>query len=333
MSNRSDAYLRKLRTYAAPDYWRRVVALHGLRGLGSEMARILAPPDRTERRAPRPDHVDFSDLTSNPGKAIRLALESGNSITPMLEVPMSSLRKTHLGISIDDTVSNPFTRSVVDYLSGKHTVYDGSALERFYQSWRPETLARFVGVVADERAPLSRPVIVGDLPWDPYRNVDQLLRHRDVYELDRLAKFGRARNGRHGYDYFGPTSPALGEYRFKKHCRVARSIVDEGFDPTVHIIDAQLLAGEPSWALIVRDGKHRTTALAAIGAQRVVVSLPSTYPVIRRQDAPTWPGVVAGLYTIGQALEVFDRFVAGRPPSSFPTSTARADVPQADHSV
>ena len=140
---------------------------------------------------------------------------------------------------------------MADYLSGKHTIYDGSVLQRFYESWRPETLARFVGVVADERAPLSRPVIVGDMPWDPYRNIDELLRERDVYELDRLAKFGRARNGRHGYDYFGPTSPALGEYRFKKHCRVAQSIVDEGFDPSVHIIDVQLFTGGSS------SGAHR----------------------------------------------------------------------------
>ncbi len=327
MQRRSDAYLRKLQTYAAPDYWRRVVALHGLRGVGSEMARILAPPDNTEPGAPGPDHFDFSHLTSNPGEAIRLALGNGNSITPMLEVPMSSLRRNHLGISIDDTVSNPFTRSVADYLSGKHTGYDGSVLQRFYESWRPETLARFVGVVADERAPLSRPVIVGDMPWDPYRDIDQLLRERDVYELDRLAKFGRARNGRHGYDYFGPTSPALGEYRFKKHCRVAQSIVDEGFDPSVHIIDVQLFTGGSSSALLVRDGKHRTTALAAIGIQRVVVSLPSIYPVIRRQDASTWPGVVAGLYTVEQALEVFDRFVEGRPPASFPSSATGAVLP------
>ena len=101
MQRRSDAYLRKLQTYAAPDYWRRVVALHGLRGVGSEMARILAPPDNTEPGAPGPDHIDFSHLTSNPGEAIRLALGNGNSITPMLEVPMSALRRNHLGISID----------------------------------------------------------------------------------------------------------------------------------------------------------------------------------------------------------------------------------------
>lgn len=317
----ADTYLRKLRTYLSPGYWRRVIAVHGVPGVGAELARILGPAAKNQLESPGRDHVDFSTLTSDPDEALRLARATGGLIIPMLEVPLSSLRRNHLGISIADPNANPFTRSVTDYLSGESTEYAGSVLNRFYESWQPRTLAEFVGVNADGHSSLSRPLIVGDMPWDEYRGVDQLLRERDVYELERLAKFGHAPSGRHGYDYFGPISKALGEYRFKKHCRVARQIVDVGFDPADHLVDVQLLVGDGAWALLVRDGKHRTTGLAAIGVQKVRVSLPGAYPVIRRDEVAVWPGVHAGLYSVEQALEVFDRHVKGEPPIGWPDLT------------
>jgi len=65
--------------------------------------------------------------------------------------------------------------------------------------------------------------------------------------------------------------------------------------------------------------KHLSTiAMAALGVRSVVVSLPWDYPVIRRSDVETWPGVASGLYRVDEALQVFDRFVEGRAP--YPTS-------------
>jgi hypothetical protein len=318
MSTRAEAYLRKLRTYFAPRYWRLVVSVHGARGVPREIARIVSPTKRTPSPAAGTEHIDFSEQTTDPDRAIALAAQRGPDVTAMVRVPMSSLRRSHLGVCIDDPRTNPFTRAVTDYLSGERTDYADSILPRFYQSWQPTTLAEFVGVDVDEDSPLSRPLIVGVLPWEPVRGIEELTHERDAYELDRLAKFGPAPEGTHGYDYFGPTSDALGEYRFNKHCRVAASIAESGYVPSDHIIDVQLMAGEGSWSLLVRDGKHRTIAMAALGVQSVVVSLPWDYPVIRRSDVETWPGVTSGLYQIDEALEVFDRFVEGRAP--YPTS-------------
>jgi hypothetical protein len=221
---------------------------------------------------------------------------------------------------------------VAEYLSGECTDYARSTLRRFYDSWQPTTLAEFVGLEVDEDSPLSRPLVVGELPWEPARGMEELFHERDAYELDRLAKFGPAPEGTHGYDYFGPTSEALGEYRFKKHCRVAASIAENGYAPSDHIIDVQLMAGQGSWGLLVRDGKHRTVAMAAIGVDSVVVSLPWTYPVIRRSEVEAWPGVTSGLYQVDEALQVFDRFVEGR--ASYPTSYLQSvGAPQFDGGV
>lgn len=318
MSIRADAYLGKLKTYLAPRYWRLVVSVHGARGVPREIARIVSPTKKTLSPASDTEHIDFSDQTTDPNRAIVLAAQRGPDVTAMVRVPISSLRRSHLGVRIDDPRTNPFTRAVTDYLSGERTDYADSILPCFYESWQPTTLAEFVGLDVDEDSPLSRPLIVGVLPWEPVRGIEELTLERNVYELDRLAKFGLAPEGTHGYDYFGPTSDALGEYRFNKHCNVAASIAQNGYAPSDHIIDVQLMAGEGSWGLLVRDGKHRTIAMAALGVQSVVVALPWDYPMIRRSDVETWPGVASGLYRVDEALEVFDRFVEGRAP--YPTS-------------
>ena len=327
MSKRFAAYQKKLKTYLAPAYWRLVVSVHGARGIPREIAHIISPTKKTQSPASATEHVDFSDRTTDPDRAIVLAAERGRDVTAMVRVPMSSLRRSHLGVAIGDPSTNPFTRAVAEYLSGECTDYQNSILHRFYKSWQPTTLAQFVGLDADEDSPLSRPLVVGVLPWEPVRNVEELLHERDAYELDRLAKFGPAPEGTHGYDYFGPTSDALGQYRFSKHCRIAASIAENGYAPSDHIMDVQLMAGDGSWALLVRDGKHRTIAMAALGVESVVVSLPWIYPVIRRQDVKSWPGVASGLYRVEEALEVFDRFIEGRP--AYPLSYARSlDLPQ-----
>lgn len=328
MSKRTDAYLRKLRTYLAPSYWRLVVSVHGAAGVPREISRILSPTKKKQAPSRAHEHVDFSDRTADPGQAMVLAREQGGDVIAMVRVPMSKLRRDHLGTAIDDQAANPFTHAVAEYLSGECTEYPGSVLRRFYQSWQPTTLAQFVGVeTGTERSELSRPLLVGTLPWEPARTLKEVTHERNAYELDRLAKFGPAPEGRHGYDYFGPTSDALGEYRFEKHCHVARSIADGGYAPRDHIIDVQLMAGEESWVVLVRDGKHRTTAMAALGIDSVVVSLPENHPVIRRQDVNSWPGVASGLYRVEEALEVFDRFIEGRP--AYPLSYARSlDLPQ-----
>lgn len=322
MSKRFAAYQKKLKTYLAPAYWRLVVSVHGARGIPREIARIISPAKKTQSPAAATEHIDFSERTTDPNQAILLAAERGRDVTAMVRVPMSSLRRSQLGVAIDDPSTNPFTRAVAEYLSGECTDYQDSILHRFYKIWQPTTLAQFVGLEADEESPLSRPLVVGVLPWEPARDMEEVLHERDAYELDRLAKFGPAHGGTHGYDYFGPTSAAVGSYRFNKHCRVAASIAENGSVPNDPIMDVQLMAGDGSWALLVRDGKHRTIAMAALGVESVVVSLPLIYPVIRRSEVETWPGVTSGLYQVDEALQVFDRFIEGRP--AYPLSYARS---------
>jgi hypothetical protein len=307
------------------EYWRRAVAAYGVDGVARAIGRSFrsrVAPIQTEPMA-----LDLSEVTDDPMEALHLGFESGS--VPVLEVPVSALRAERLGVRLDDPGANPFTRAVAGYLSGACPVYEGSAMQRFYQSWQPGTLEDFLGVGTGLGSNLRQTLLVDVLPWERPVGQDELAARRQAEERTWLLKFGPAPGAGHGSSYFGPTSDALGAYRFGKHTKVAASIAQDAtakgtaskdwWDPSRGgYIEVQLLVGDDRWAGIIREGKHRSTALAALEIPSLIVSVPRSYPVIRREEAGSWPGVRQGFYTLDEALRVFDRFLAGEPPASFP---------------
>jgi hypothetical protein len=244
-------------------------------------------------------------------------------------VPISKLRRQSLGLRVADPDVNPFTRTVRDFLDGTATSYNESVLKSFHLAWHPKTLAEFLGLEVGPDSELNQPLSMDRLPWQPYYGSARLESDRDQREARQVEKFGVAESGWHGVCHFGPASHAVGEHRFVKHCRLATEIRTRGYEPLPHI-EVQLLASSADWVAVVRDGKHRSTALANLGVEEVVVSLSKRFPVVRREDVRVWPGVTSGLFTSQEALDVFDRFTAGDPPNGFPNvatlETRRSDT-------
>jgi len=312
VANPIAAYLAKAKTYLSPDYWKKTREVHGADGVYREINRIVFR--RNVGQSERQRHVDLSEVTSDPIEALYLVGVSDPVVIPGIHVPMGSLRHQRLGVRIDDEVSNPFTRSVLEYRKGSQTTYRGSALEHFFRSWQPRNAGEFLGLGPDGLSSLlSMPMQSDLLPWEPSATAEELRVRREALELKRLAKFGEAPGGYHGHDYFGPVSESLGEYRFNKHCEVADLMAHESLQG--HVIEVQVLAAGSSWALLVRDGRHRTAALAVLGLDEVPVYMPQRYPIIQRESVESWPGVTAGVFTVEQAVTVFDRFLEGEPPS------------------
>ena len=311
MANPIAAYLAKAKTYLSPDYWKKTREVHGADGVSREISRIVLR--RKAGQSERQPHVDLSEVTRDPIEALYLVGGSDPVVMPGIRVPIGSLRHQRLGVRIDDEVSNPFTRSVVEYRKGYQTTYQGSTMEHFYRSWQPSNAGEFLGLGPDGLSPLlSMPMQSDLLPWEPSATAEELRARREALELKRLAKFGEAPEGAHGHDYFGPVSDSLGEYRFNKHCGVADMMAKESLQD--HVIEVQVVAAGASWALLVRDGRHRTAALAVLGLEEVPVYMPQRYPIIRRESVESWPGVTAGVFTVDQALTVLDRFLEGAPP-------------------
>ena len=73
---------------------------------------------------------------------------------------------------------------------------------------------------------------------------------------------------------------------------------------------AQILCHADDFVALVTKGHHRVAALSALGhANAPFWPLPE---MVRREEATDWPGVRSGIFTLEQALAVFDRMFAGK---------------------
>lgn len=268
-------------------------------------------------------YLDLVGVTTDPIEAIYLGLDDGR--IPVMTIPMRSLRVESLGLRLDDLETNPYTRTVAAYLSGEHVEYAGSELERHLEKWRPQSLAQFLGLPPGEKDPyLLAPMQVEILPWERPASPEELVARREANERTWALKFGPGAPG-HGSTTYGPASDQLGRYRFAKHCDLAASIASHAsradrddprwWDPDRGgFVEVQLMIDDGEAVAVVREGKHRSAALAALGTKEMIVAIPPTYPLIHRSEVASWPYVRSGIFTIEQALCVFDRFFAGVAP-------------------
>jgi hypothetical protein len=304
----------------SPRFWKRALEVHGLSGVIRAGLRSLRPHGDDTEDTP---YLDLTAVSDDPIETLYKGIEAG--ATPVISIPISSLRVESLGLRLDDLDNNPYTRTVAEYISGEHTTYSGSALERHLTSWQPKSLAEFLGLDPDHSSELLRsPLQAEILPWEVAVTYEDLVARRERAERSLALKFG-PRSGGHGATTHGPVSEELGRYRFDKHRQVAESMgrdagLKDRSDPTWWdpsrggYVEAQLLVDESVAVGVVREGKHRTAALAALGVERMVVALPARYPMVHRSEAASWPGVRSEVFTLEQALGVFDRFFAGVAP-------------------
>lgn len=75
-----------------------------------------------------------------------------------------------------------------------------------------------------------------------------------------------------------------------------------------------LLDDNNDWCVSVMPGQHRAVVAAVAGLDVLPLEVHS---IIRRSDAPYWPQVQRGAYTVDEALNVFNRIMNGRLPSAF----------------
>ena len=205
---------------------------------------------------------------------------------------------------------SPFVATVREYGAGKHTTYEGSILERYYERFRPQTnLELFAGLDAKDH-PLAQ------YPWS--RLSIRAKRPRLPWQLTPIPEHEPRPGPRRpplkwGY---GPMPAAEGRAQFARFTRTYDSIKRHGYRPTGAPdgeIRGYFLRGEGGdYRFVVRDGLHRMTALAVLGHEHVRVKFRLHYArTIDLADLANWPEVRRGAVDPALAKLIFLTFFEG----------------------
>lgn len=280
---------------------------------GETLATLRRSLDRiAELVGRRPGPMDLRDVRIDPFEALRLHKARG----VVVEIPLERCRTFGaLGFPPTLRAGHPYILAAEAHLAGRLSGYTGSVLEAYYETVRPETAAALLGLPDDEVGALARmEAIEAELPWIGVSGA-QKKKQRAAFMASDSAEFNRPMDLEHGWSFIGPVSSEKGELELSRTRAIVDAIAREGYkvaSPADHVWGYLLRAGD-EYAALIWGGQHRVSALAALGYESMPLLL---YPhrVANRLHADTWPAVTAGSLDRDQALQVFDRLMAGRPP-------------------
>jgi hypothetical protein len=236
---------------------------------------------------------------------------------------------------------HPYVQALLQYQSAGIVSPRESRLWRYYELYRPATLADFQGIQPREEASLlDRIPPLNIYPWSGVPGET----------LKRIAE------GSLSWPYsdwlnpsyvlvrsVGPQLPEFVEKRLAHLTKVYDAIVTEGFrtrpDPRKpyfeQFIVGDVMVRDGETRMMLANGQHRAAALSSLGHVTAPILVGVRHHrgpyVIRRDEVKDWPLVREGLYRAEQALTVFDRIFDARGP--WPPSFDQAWVAPNEDSI
>ena len=289
--------LKKLRRSAEPILLRGLAS--GLKRLGYEA---------------RPIAVDLRNTTDDPIEAL---YRSGGRPF-LINLPLDKARGlNHLAFPCTSGSKHPFIATARAHLAGTLKNDRRSPLEQFYQHWTPNSAAEVLGLLDDGSAALSQsPPHGAVLPWTA-------LGPQDMAKSLAAAVFkeNRSFNRHFGIEEGCPASGRMSdrkiELEYVRLIDVTESIRKKGFICELHgFVRGYLLIRDNDYVCVINKGQHRIAALAALGYVNIPVKIRTSSYVptfaVHRADVESWPNVKKGLFSVEQALKIFDRIFEGR---------------------
>lgn len=188
-------------------------------------------------------------------------------------------------------------------------------LRGYYDLVRPGNAAAWLGLL-NVQGLLDQPPWAAVFPW----RARSVASYRQAYEHAALAEnqaVGRDVGIEDGWLFCGPVSDEKIRIEAERILHVLTSIQQTGYsrhNGSDGDVRATALVNErQEWRWLITAGNHRASAAAALGMTSIPVRVNL---VISRADAPYWKHVVEGLYSVDDALAVFDNIFDARPVSS-----------------
>lgn len=214
------------------------------------------------------------------------------------------------------SAGNPFVDTILDYCENNHNTYEGSKLEEYYELFQPANVAELFNLKGNLHPDLvNYPTHAKILPWN---NAD--MKGRIEY-LERSIRSENKTRGNdlsleHGIQDYGPISKEKGELEINRLIKLTESIKKHGYLRSGKFDDditGVVLVNSDNYKYMIRHGMHRAAVLSALDYKKLPVRVErSGIPAfIYRDEVEYWPKVVDGLYTVDQALQVFDLIFEG----------------------
>jgi hypothetical protein len=188
-----------------------------------------------------------------------------------------------------------------------------ASLADYYSTVLPRNASEWLGLSSD-----ANPQLLAAPPWAavfPWR-ARSLESYREAYEnaayAENLAQ-GRDIGIADGWLFCGPVSEEKIKIEAERILCVLKSISKDGYhrheggDGDVRA--TALINDDQEWVWLITAGNHRAAAAAALGYESIPVRVNL---VISRNDALLWKHVVDGLFTMHEAVTVFDNIFYGR---------------------
>jgi hypothetical protein len=231
----------------------------------------------------------------------------------IIEVPLQRCRSYILGFLPQE---HPFCETLQQYNQQNH-VYENSTLFQYYETYQPLTMADVLKVESSRLR--AYPAMATVMPWGYSSPEQRMARFCIEGSHSRLLSKEAHKHGlnpaeNYGCQFFGPISTDHGELEFQRLTSVNNKIIKEGYAPSKHgHIHGEFLIDGNNWVWIAIGGKHRFSVLSALDVDTIPVAKLSRWATlfVRRSEVEFWPNVRSGLFTVEEALSIFDRIMKG----------------------
>jgi hypothetical protein len=264
--------------------------------------KILLPLGLKIEKVKSKEVVDLRGLTDNPVEACYMA--QGRKF--LMDIPIEKCRS--IGFSCANP-HNPFVNSLLLYQKNKSLAYQGSPLQDFYSTYQ-------LGKEAEKQHDGKKI----SPPWDngckaEINTAEARLERKDFLKvMDSLGLNGEL----YGQIKNGPVSDLFGQVTFERLIRILNSIRNDGYHPEkvgAQHISGRCFVSKKDFRVNISSGKHRMTALQALGFETVPIVLNPV--LVYRKHVKNWPNVIKGYYTKEEALAIFDERFALEHPSGW----------------
>lgn len=200
---------------------------------------------------------------------------------------------------------HPFVFAAKNYSNSEEDIY--SVLKSYYSLVTPKTALDVFGIKrSNEREKENYPYWAVLMPWDfdTYEQWSYKVRTSVRKENQRMGEDLQIESG---WAWIGPSDDRKAMIEAKRLYSVLTSIKANGYKRNDNhdgdIIATVLITEDGNWIWQSTAGQHRACCAAAIGMRKVPIRINK---IVRRGDVKYWPNVQRGVYSVSEALQIFD---------------------------